>query len=532
MRYTFGLFFLISALTLPDFAFSQCEPLADNIFCAASSGDIVKVKKLLEGGIDINAEHEVGSTALFYAVQRDHKDIAELLIRSGADVNHRSTKGGHTALMAVSGQNNVESLQLLLEHGADINVKDDEGRSALFHASEYCNAPTIKLFIDHGADIDDPDKNGKIALVRCLMARTYEMARTYGEENVLNAIETLLSAGVDVNEQDSFGRSPAAIAFETRKLDRIRLIAPKVHGKFWKGAEEDFRKAMDNAELVQLYLDAGADVNAGLKLGWNLLNEARSAQTVQLLIKAGADVNATDSNGTIPIMAAVMRNQPEMVRILIAAGAKIENTRMDLLKSALLAGQFDIAQILKDAGAQVENEKELTLKGQISSFIQSGNLLRAEESVQRLEKEFPDADRKAEIFRLGDLYLREALYNESINLHQQVIQNYPGSSSVPLAYYQIAQAYKKLGLESKMAKALEDSLSYSVTKEDSINFEVSGMYGEPREELARYYMKIGNWSGALELWQQWEPFNDCLGTLHDEKRRMITECQSHLQPQE
>ncbi|MCI0447271.1 ankyrin repeat domain-containing protein, partial [bacterium] len=453
------------------------------------------MKKLLEGGIDINAEDEVGVTALFYAVQRDHKDIAELLIRSGADVNHRSTKGGYTALMAVSGQNNVENLQLLLEHGADINVKDHEGRSALFHASEYCNAPTIKLFIDHGADIDDPDKNGKIALVRCLKARTHE------EQNVLNAIETLLSAGVDVNEQDSFGQSPAGIAFYSRKLDRIRLIAPKVHGKFWKGAEEDFRKAMDNTELVQLYLDAGADANAGRELGWNLLNEAGSAQTVQLLIKAGADVNASDSNGVTPLIAAVGKNQPEMVRILIAAGAKIENTRIDLLKSALLAGQSDIAQILKDAGAQVENEKELTLKGQISNFIHSGNQLRAEETFRRLEKEFPDADRKAEIFRLGDLYLREALYNESINLHQQVIQNYPGSSSVPLAYYQIAQAYKKLGLESNMAKALEDSLSYSVSNEDSIEFDVPGLYGDAHEELARYYMKTRNWSGALDLWE-------------------------------
>lgn len=441
-------------------------------------------------------------------------------------MNHRSAKNGHTALMAVN-RNNVESLQLLLEHGADINVKDHDERSALFHASEYCNAPTMKLFIDHGADINDPDKNAKIALIRCLKVLTHE------EQNVLNAIETLLSAGVDVNEQDSFGQTPAGIAFYSRKLDRIRLIAPKVQGRFWKGAEEDFRNAIDNTELVQLYIDAGADVNAGRKFGWNLLINAvgkGSVQTVQLLIKAGADVNAADSNGATPIMAAVMRNQPEMVRVLIAAGGKIENTKIDLLKTSLVAGHFDTAQIL--LGARVANQKELTLRGEISKFLQSGDRVKAEEVFRTLEKEFPDADRKAEIFRLGDLYLREALYNESINLHQKVIQNYPGSSTVPLAYYQIAQAYKKLGLESNMAKALEDSISYSVTKKDSIDFDVSGLYGDAREDLARYYMKIGNWSGALDLWQQWQPFQDCLGTLHDEKNRIITECQSHLQPQE
>ena len=522
-------FLLMSFLLISHFAFCQSSnSINDQLFEASRAGDADRVKKLFQDGIDIDSEDKFGRTALFYAVGGNHIELTELLIFSGVDVHHRS-KGGITALRAVNWGNNSESLQLLLDKGTEINAKDDYGKTALFHASDFCNTPVIKLFINHGANLKDTDGSGENALAQCLRAPPF------GRQNLLTAIETLVMSGVDVNQKGRYSLSPAATAFHSGNLDVIRLIAPKVQGKFWNGAEEDFRKALNNPELVQLYIDAGADVNVGHELGWNLLIDAvrtGSTQSVQSLVNAGADVNSTERYGATPIQVAVSRGDAEMARVLISAGAKVEDVKNEFLKSALLTGNFDTANVLEDAGAYIENQKELTLKGQIHNSIQTGHPIVAEEFFRILEKEFPDVDRKAEIFRLGDLYLREALYNESINLYQQVIQNYPGSLSVPLAYYQIAQAYKKLGLESNMAKALEDSLSYSVTKEDSINFEVSGMYGEPRAELARYYMKIGNWSGALEHWQQWQPSNDCLGTEREERRRMIVECQSHLQPQE
>ncbi len=531
MQPTFSLFLLMSYLATQHFAFSQNPScLYEQLFEASKTGDVDEVKSLLQEGIDVNTEDVYGDTALFYAVQWNHKAVVELLVSAGADVNHRSTRNGSTALMAINDRDNSECLQVLLDKGADINARMTlEGGTALFYASFIRNIPVIKLLLNYGANVNDTDQYGDSVLLHCLTAH-YPLQR-----DPFEAIKVLLAAGADVNQRGRYGWTPAHAAFNMRNLEALRLIAPKVQGKFWKGAEEDFRKATDNPELVQYYLDAGADVNTGGKRGWDLLMEAirtGSARSIQILIKAGADVNSTDSNGVSPIQFAVGLGDSEIVRVLISKGANIENVKNDFLKQSLLAGNLDVAKILENAGAYIENQKELTLKGQIHKFIQSSHPLVAEEFFRILEKEFPDADRKAEIFRLGHLYLREALYNESINLNQKVIQNYPGSSSVPLAYYQIAQAYKKLGLESNMAKALEDSLSYSVTKEDAINFEVPGMYGQPREELARYYMKIGNWSRALELWQQWQPFNDCLGTLHDEKRHMIIECQSHLQPQE
>jgi len=531
MRIPISIILLTTFLVVGHFALGQNPScLYEQLFEASKTGDVEEVKSLLQEGIDVNTEDVYGETALFYAVGWNHKEVVELLVSAGADVNHRSTRNGSTALMAINDRDNSECLQVLLNNGADVNVRMFyQGETALFYAAFIRNIPVIKLLLNYGANVNDADQNGDSVLLHCLTAH-YPL-----QKDPFETIKVLLAAGADVNQRGRYGWTPAHAAFNMRSLEALRLIAPKVEGKFWKGAEEDFRKAADNPELVQLYLDAGADVNAGGKGGWDLLMEAirtGSAQSIQILIKAGADVNSTDSNGVSPIQFAVGRGIAETVRVLISKGANIENLKNDYLKQSLLAGNFDIAKILEDAGAYLENQKELTLKGQIYKSIQTGHRIVAEEFFRTLEKEFPDGDRRVEIFQLGNLYFREALYNESIKIHQQMIQNYPGSSSVPFAYYQIAQAYKKMGVESKMAKALEDSLSYVVTKENSTGYEFLGVENDTREaqdDLARYYMKTGNWSGALDLLEKWFPWNDCLGTLRDEKARMIIECKSHLQ---
>jgi tetratricopeptide (TPR) repeat protein len=217
-----------------------------------------------------------------------------------------------------------------------------------------------------------------------------------------------------------------------------------------------------------------------------------SAQTVQVLIQAGADVNTTDSYGTTPIVIAVGRDQPEMVRVLIAAGAKIEDTKNDLLQTALKAGYFGAAQVLLDAGARVENQKELTLKGQIKQFLHKSDRVAAEDAFRTLKKEFPDADRRDEIFQLGDLYLRQDLYEECINIHKEIINLYPGSSSVLSAYYQIARAYEKMGLEFSMAKAYEDLLSYQVTNDNPSPYEIIDVKSLAEQQLPQYRSRKHN----------------------------------------
>ena len=53
-------------------------------------------KQHLAAGTDVNAKNDGGYTPLHYAAFNGHKEIAELLIAKGADVNAKDGIGGKT----------------------------------------------------------------------------------------------------------------------------------------------------------------------------------------------------------------------------------------------------------------------------------------------------------------------------------------------------------------------------------------------------------------------------------------------------
>ena len=54
---------------------------------AAESGNIEAVRQHIAAGTDVNIKDDDGFTALYFAAQEGQKEIAELLIEKGADVN-------------------------------------------------------------------------------------------------------------------------------------------------------------------------------------------------------------------------------------------------------------------------------------------------------------------------------------------------------------------------------------------------------------------------------------------------------------
>ena len=54
---------------------------------ASRTGDLKKVKYLVENGADVNALDEWGKTPLYMASYRGHLDIVKYLLENGADVN-------------------------------------------------------------------------------------------------------------------------------------------------------------------------------------------------------------------------------------------------------------------------------------------------------------------------------------------------------------------------------------------------------------------------------------------------------------
>ncbi|EAX99000.1 ankyrin repeat protein, putative [Trichomonas vaginalis G3] len=109
-----------------------------------------------------------GLTALQRASCDNCKEIAELLISHGANINETGNNE-KTALYYATLNNCKETAEVLISHGAIIDYKDRYGRTALHNAAMTNNKEIALLLISHGANINEKDYHGDTALdvARC-----------------------------------------------------------------------------------------------------------------------------------------------------------------------------------------------------------------------------------------------------------------------------------------------------------------------------------------------------------------------------
>ncbi len=249
-----------------------------------SQGESHTVRDYLNQGGDANAlESAQDIPVLVCASQLGKKDVAELLIAKGANVNARDSNGQTPLHVAQS----EPVAQLLIAKGANVSARDSNGQTPLHMAESQAVA---QLLIAKGADVSARNRNGQTPL-------------HYGRDR--QVAQVLIAAGADVNARDSTGQTP---------LHRVRVV----------------QYYFQSEKIAQVLIAAGADVNARDSTGKTPLYYAlfpyRRA-LAQVLIAAGADVNAKDSDGKTLMYYAVLVSHPvsshwwAAAQQLIAAGA-------------------------------------------------------------------------------------------------------------------------------------------------------------------------------------------------------------------
>ncbi len=98
---------------------------------AILNGRLNVIKFLLENGANPNIEDTKGNTALIIATQRSNKEIVQMLIESGADVNARNSYDSETALMKAVRALNIDIIKLLLNsEKIDLDLKNRRNQTA------------------------------------------------------------------------------------------------------------------------------------------------------------------------------------------------------------------------------------------------------------------------------------------------------------------------------------------------------------------------------------------------------------------
>jgi len=305
---------------------------------AAAKGQADIVADLLDRGVNINDQGDQGGynkmTALMTAAMLGHKEVFDLLIEKGANMDLQCDDG-NTALIyslfnVYPGSKKTDSyFMTLLEHGADVGVKNSKGKTII--QKIYCRDDCDKYYhalVDHGANINHKDNDGRTALM--LVA---EMAAEYGSPPYHNTA-ALIKWGADVNAQDLKGNTALmlVVSRNRRREDKGPLVSLLMDG----GADPNIRnkesmaplllaaKDKEGTGVLTVLAEKGANLNLRTDEQMTALMYAAlngRQDNVETLLNHGADINAQSASGKTALHFAARSVDREMVSLLINWGA-------------------------------------------------------------------------------------------------------------------------------------------------------------------------------------------------------------------
>lgn len=345
---------------------------------AVSFGDIEIVRELLGYGADVNAAAgpEWGLTALQAAVKHKNIYLLELLLQTGADVDALASEFyNKTALQCAVKMDWMEGVQLLLNYNPEVRMipfyqKGYEAQSALGWAINNKNHDMIVLLLNHGAGPNDPVINSQIAPPTAFLYALNSLDLPNSHE----IIELFVKKGADVNS--CWGPQSAldvAIAAAPSSVEVVRMMIELISQTTANQNNDWIEKSLtwitvdygdtEDLKLVQLLLDAGADINAK-----NPDDETTILQNFALfgfpehvvfLLRNGAEVNcpATKNMGT-PLQEAIQNEKIEIADLLLEHGADVnappaENYGVTAVQAAAIHCYLPLALKLLQRGANV-----------------------------------------------------------------------------------------------------------------------------------------------------------------------------------
>ncbi|MBR6437328.1 MAG: ankyrin repeat domain-containing protein, partial [Thermoguttaceae bacterium] len=141
------------------------------------TGDLNRVKTLLERGADVNAKTDSGESVLESAIFSGNLEMVQFLVERGADVNAKDDAEKTVLNYAILGDvrkpvlnstdqsDALKMVQWLVKCGANVNAKDRWGHSSLLPEAVFNDdLELVKWLVERGVDVNTTNKMGWTAL--------------------------------------------------------------------------------------------------------------------------------------------------------------------------------------------------------------------------------------------------------------------------------------------------------------------------------------------------------------------------------
>ena len=310
-------------------------------------GDLRIVKYLIvKRGAQVNGAVYKHSkeTALHIALRNKFNDIAEYLIKKGADVNavngngtmpfaypmvnkdykmmdwllEKGAKKFLGAVIYAVDNNEPEILKYLLSKGFEVNVVRDQssGNTALHLAVEKNSPEMVEILLKYKANVNPVNQNGYTPLLLALK-----------KDCSPEIVKLLIKSNANVNSVDPDGNTALHLA---------------VSEFFQKSSQEElFHYRVNSPAYVKLLLKANVDVNVKNKAGKMALQLAGSADVINQLLQKKAIVIKEENDSRIFYLVAYKEDSAyanaERVDALVRAGANPRYYSKSHMRTALRA---------------------------------------------------------------------------------------------------------------------------------------------------------------------------------------------------
>lgn len=285
----------------------------------------------------------VALTPVVDAVKAGDVERLRALVAAGADVNAAEGDGA-TALHWAAYGNDEALVETLLAAGARADAANDLGITPLHLAAANGHAGVVSRLLAHGAAPDPPSEAGVTPLM--LAART-------GSAEVVRIL--LSRDATSETREPARGQTALMWAAANRHPDVVRVLVGRGANVHVRTGTRPLIAMLDRGprRTVKTSIQDAQEVQRGGSTAILFAAQSGDTESVRVLLDAGADVNDTAADGRSALVLATFSGHPDTARALVDAGADVnaDGAGYTPLHAAALRGDLATVQALLARGA-------------------------------------------------------------------------------------------------------------------------------------------------------------------------------------